>query len=83
MKNLFKMLNLIREKQLSIYTAIANKYNLPRQVVEVICNSPFRFAKEKMADDTDWKSIMFAYLFKIKPKKRYLNEINKTERRNN
>lgn len=77
------MLNLIREKQLSIYTAIANKYNLPRQVVEVICNSPFRFAKEKMADDTDWKSIMFAYLFKIKPKKRYLNEINKTERRNN
>lgn len=36
-----------------------------------------------MADDTDWKSIMFAYLFKIKPKKRYLNEINKTERRNN
>lgn len=77
------MLNLIREKQLSIYTAIANKYNLPRQVVEVICNSPFRFAKEKMADDTDWKPIMFAYLFKIKPKKRYLNEINKTERRNN
>ena len=77
------MLNLIREKQLSIYTTIANKYNLPRQVVEVICNSPFKFAKEKMADDTDWKSIMFAYLFKIKPKKRYLNEINKTERRNN
>lgn len=77
------MLNLIREKQLSIYTTIANKYNLPRQVVEVICNSPFKFAKEKMADDTDWKSIMFAYLFKIKPKKRYLNEINKTERQNN
>lgn len=65
------MLNLIREKQLSIYTAIANKYNLPRQVVEVICNSPFRFAKEKMADDTDWKPIMFAYLFKIKLKKKY------------
>lgn len=68
------MFNHIREKQLAIYTELANKYNLPRQVIEVICNSPFKFAKEKIADDTDWKSIMFAYLFKIKLKKKFLNK---------
>lgn len=82
MKNHFKMWNYTREKQLAIYTEIGKKYNLPRQVIEVICNSPFKFAKERMSDDSDTKSIMFAYLFKIKPKKRYLDEINKTKSRN-
>lgn len=73
MKNHFKMWNYTREKQLAIYTEIGKKYNLPRQVIEVICNSPFKFAKERMSDDLDTKSIMFAYLFKIKPKKKCLN----------
>ena len=81
MKNHFKMWNYTREKQLAIYTEIGKKYNLPRQVIEVICNSPFKFAKERMSDDSDTKSIMFAYLFKIKPKKKYLNEISKTKGR--
>lgn len=57
-------------KQLSIYTQLANRYNLPYQVVEVICNSPFRFIKDKMKD-CDPKACMLAYLFKIKLKKRY------------
>ena len=82
MKNRFKMLNYTREKQLAIYTKLGHKYNIPRQVIEVICNSPFKFAKERMSDDNDWKQIMFTYLFKIKPKKRYLNEINKIKSRN-
>lgn len=80
MKNRFKMWNYTREKQLAIYTEIGKKYNLPRQVIEVICNSPFKFAKERMSDDSDTKSIMFAYLFKIKPKKKYA--LNKTKSRN-
>lgn len=82
MKSRFKMLNYTREKQLAIYTRLCNKYNIPRQVIEVICNSPFKFAKERMSDNDDWKQIMFAYLFKIKPKRRYLDEINKTKSRN-
>lgn len=62
---------MILQKKVSIYTELANKYNLPYQVIEVICNSPFRFAKQIMADDNDLKDIMFAYLFKIKLKKKY------------
>lgn len=66
-----------QQKKISIYSSLANKYNLPYQVIEVICNSPFKFAKEIMSDNNDPKDIMFAYLFKIKLKKRYKNEVNK------
>lgn len=65
---------MIPQKKVSIYTELANKYNLPYQVIEVICNSPFKFAKQVMADDKDDKDIMFAYLFKIKLKKKFKNE---------
>lgn len=64
---------MIRKKS-NIYLTLSKKYNLPVPVIEVICNSPFKFAKEKIADDTNVKSIMFAYLFKYKLKKKYLNE---------
>lgn len=71
---------MIRKKN-NIYLELSKKYNLPVPVIEVICNSPFKFAKEKIADNNDNKSIMFAYLFKYKLKKKYLNEINSTESR--
>lgn len=62
---------MIQQKKVSIYTELANKYSLPYQVIEVICNSPFKFAKQVIADDNDFKDIMFAYLFKIKLKKKF------------
>lgn len=62
---------MIPQKKVSIYTELANKYNLPYQVIEVICNSPFKFAKQVIADDNDQKDIMFAYLFKLKLKKKF------------
>lgn len=62
---------MLRQKKTSIYTTLANKYNLPPQVIEVICNSPFKFAKKVMSDDNDKKDIMLAYLFKFKMKKKY------------
>lgn len=65
---------MIPQKKVSIYTELANKYNLPYQVIEVICNSPFKFAKQVIANDEDNKDIMFAYLFKIKLKKKFKNE---------
>lgn len=65
---------MIPQKKVSIYTELANKYNLPYQVIEVICNSPFKFAKQVIADDNDLKDVMFAYLFKIKLKKKFKNE---------
>lgn len=65
---------MIPQKKVSIYTELANKYNLPYQVIEVICNSPFRFAKQVMMNEDDVKDIMFAYLFKIKLKKKHKKE---------
>lgn len=60
-------------KKKSIYTELSNKYGVPYQVIEVICNSPFKFAKDIISKENDNKSIMFAYLFKLKLKKKYLN----------
>lgn len=62
---------------MSIYSELANKYNLPYPVIEVICNSSFKFAKQIIADDADKKDIMFAYLFKLKLKKLYKDETNR------
>lgn len=60
-----------KERTTSIYTQLANKYNLPYQVVEVICNHPFKFANRVISDNEDTRTIMFGYLFKIKSKKKY------------
>ena len=62
---------MIPQRKVSVYTELANKYNLPYQVIEVICNSPFKFAKQVMADEDDDKDIMLAYLFKFKLKKKF------------
>ena len=66
---------MIFKKDKSIYTKLANKYNLPYQVVEVICNHPFRFANRVIADDNDERVLMFGYLFKIKLKKKLFPEV--------
>lgn len=64
------------KKEKSIYTQLSNKYNLPYPVIEVICNSPFKFINEKITDLTS-KSLMLAYLGKFKLKKRYETEANR------
>lgn len=52
----------------TIFYEIGKRYNIPWQIAEVICVSPFKFANHKIKDPIDAKVIMFAYLFKIKPK---------------
>lgn len=73
------MLNELQKKQTgtSVYTKLANKYNLPYQIIRVICNHPFLFASRRIAE-SDEKPLMFAYLGKIKMKKKYVedNKIN-------
>lgn len=73
------MLNELQKKQIgtSVYTKLANKYNLPYQIIRVICNHPFLFASRRIAE-SDEKPLMFAYLGKIKMKKKYVedNKIN-------
>lgn len=64
--------------QTSIYTKLSNKYNIPYQVIEVICNSPFKFTNQ-IITDLDPKPVMFAYLGKIKIKKRYEEKYNARE----
>lgn len=63
-----------KNNKVGIYTKLANKYNLPYNVVEVICNSPFVFANRCIANDDNIKPIMFPYLCKIKLKKKYEKE---------
>ena len=58
-------------KKQNIYQQLAKEYNLPQHVIEVICNSPFKFANKVMQDSDDLTPIMFAYLFKIKLKNHY------------
>lgn len=54
----------------NIHSGLASKYKLPQNVIEVICNSPFKFTNKVMADPEDSRTIMLAYLFKIKLKNR-------------
>lgn len=63
-----------KEKTFSIYTKLANKYNIPSRVVEVICNHPFKFANSVISNNDDLKPIMFTYLFKIRPKRKVIEE---------
>ena len=63
-------------KKVSIYTELSNKYNIPYQVIEVICNHPFMFLSRKMSDDEDEKTIMFTYLGKFKLKNKYKHKDN-------
>lgn len=68
--------------QTSIYTKLSNKYNIPYQVVEVICNSPFKFTNQVITN-LDPKSVMFAYLGKFKVKKRYEEDAKSRQIRSN
>lgn len=74
------MLERLRRKQIgtSVYTKLANKYNLPIQIIKVICNHPFLFASRRIAE-SDQKPLMFAFLGKIKIKKKYVED-NKTNK---
>lgn len=61
-----------RVKNRKIYLELAKKYGIPPNVVEVICNHPFKFASERIQAG-DNKPIMFSYFGKIKKKKRFIN----------
>ena len=58
------------KQQVSFVTELSRKYNLPPQVIEVVCNHPFLFANRRMTEG-DRKPLMFTYLGKIKMKKKY------------
>ena len=59
----------------AFYAILAKKYNIPEPVIEVICNSPFKFIKDHMSE-CDSKPFMLTYLFKIKLKKKYNTKSN-------
>lgn len=61
--------------QTSIYTKLSNKYKLPYPIIEVICNSPFRFINNAITNE-DPKPIRMLYLGKFKLKKKYEKATN-------
>ena len=67
---------MIRNKEVSVYTKLSNKYNIPYQIIEVICNHPFMFLSTKIAADEDETNIMFTHLGKFKIKNRYKHKEN-------
>lgn len=71
---------MMRQSTKNIFIELSKKYNLPVQVIEVMCKHPFRFASEKIADKDDTKALMFAYLGKIKIKKKYETQKDHTGR---
>lgn len=62
-------MKLAREKQ--FFKKLSREYDIPVNVLTVICNSPFKFAVDTMQSEKDMKDIMFAYLFKLKLKPRF------------
>ena len=73
---------MIRNKEVSVYTKWSNKYDIPYQIIEVICNHPFMFLSRKIADDDDETNIMFTHLGKFKIKNRYKHKENDSKRAN-
>ena len=67
---------MIRNKEVSVYTKLSNKYNIQYQIIEVICNHPFMFLSRKIADDEDETNIMFTHLGKFQIKNRYKHKEN-------
>lgn len=60
----------------NIYSELSKKYNLPTQIIKVICNHPFLFANRRITEG-DERPIMFTYLGKIKIKKNHGKKDNK------
>ena len=50
-----------------VFRELAKKYHLDERIIREVCNSPFRFASDRMKN-ADLKPIRFKYLFKVKPK---------------
>jgi hypothetical protein len=61
-------------KNTEIYGILAKKHGLHRSVVQMACNHPFMFASRRISDPDDERTLMFAYLFKIKLKKRFISK---------
>lgn len=59
-----------KKRDRKIFYDIGKKYGIPWQIAEVICVSPFSFARDKIQHPTNDRPIMFAKLFKIKPRKK-------------
>lgn len=67
-------------KKQNVYQQLGSKYGLPQHVIEVICNSPFKFANKVMQDPNDLTPVMFAYLFKIKLKNHYAGDKQRSKK---
>lgn len=57
-----------------IYSLLAKKYNISFNEARQVCNSGFKFIRERM-NDTDPKPILLAKLFKFKLKPKYEREL--------
>lgn len=61
-----------------IFDSIGKKHGVHPSIVRSICTYPFLFAKKVIEDPNDYTPLMFAYLFKIKLKRRFSEDKSKT-----
>lgn len=59
------------DKEKAFFKKLGKRFDLPPNVIQVICNSPFKFTLDVAKDPDDMKDIMFTYLCKIGLKPRF------------
>ena len=59
-----------KSRNRDIHSILAEKYGISKQVVMLICNHPFIFAKRVITDLDDEKPLMFHYFGKIRLKRK-------------
>jgi len=64
--------------QKTIFEHLGRKYNINKSIVAEVCRSPFVFAASSMANNTDERTLMFAYLCKIRLLKKFRNKKEET-----
>lgn len=69
----------MKQTGVNIFSELSQKYNLPTQIIKIICIHPFLFANRKISQ-RDQRPLMFTYLGKIKIKRNHeRQEDNQTE----
>lgn len=64
--------------QKTIFDHLARKHNINKSIVAEVCRSPFVFAASSIANNTDERTIMLAYLCKIRLLKKFRNKKEET-----
>lgn len=61
----------------NIIKQVSKNLNMDKEIVDLVCKHPFKYAVEVMKDTEDYRDILFNQLFKFKLKRRYKEDKTK------